>query len=392
MVCDITARGSEALQMIAAARQRPYDIVIIDMQMPGMDGLEVAQVVRADPANDRIKLVLMTSQAQDGHAARSVQAGIAGSVRKPLKQSQLYECLRTVMGAPSTTVPRAGQHAPGIVRAHGMREAQGLRCPRVLLAEDNQTNQTAAVRMLEMLGYQVDVAITGIEAVAACRDVDYEVVLMDNQMPVMDGLKAAREIRRIEVARGKAAVPIIALTANAMPGDREKCVAAGMNDYLSKPFKIAQLSEMLQSWVQSPRSHAPSSHSVLAADAQSGIDSSIFDDFRELGEDDGGNQFVVTLIAEYLVEAAARIAALMAASSSGDALALGRTAHSLKGSSSAVGARKLAALCDECETLVRDAALAGTPDLVIAIDHEFARVTDALRIISAGSRAPTEHR
>jgi HPt (histidine-containing phosphotransfer) domain-containing protein len=131
---------------------------------------------------------------------------------------------------------------------------------------------------------------------------------------------------------------------------------------------------------------------VLAADAQSGIDSSIFDDFRELGEDDGGNQFVVTLIAEYLVEAAARIAALMAASSSGDALALGRTAHSLKGSSSAVGARKLAALCDECETLVRDAALAGTPDLVIAIDHEFARVTDALRIISAGSRAPTEHR
>jgi CheY-like chemotaxis protein len=106
----------------------------------------------------------------------------------------------------------------------------------------------AAVRMLEMLGHQVDVAVNGIEAVAACREVDYGIVLMDNQMPGMDGLTAAREVRKLELALGKPPVPIIALTADAMQGDREKCLAAGMNDYLSKPFNVVQLRKILERW------------------------------------------------------------------------------------------------------------------------------------------------
>ena len=129
-----------------------------------------------------------------------------------------------------------------------------MRRPRVLLAEDNHTNQMAAVRMLEMLGYQVDVAVNGIEAVEACRRVDYGIVLMDNQMPEMDGLTAAREVRTFEQAHGKRPVPIIALTADAMQGDRETCLAAGMNDYLSKPFTAAQLSEVIERWGRRVRS------------------------------------------------------------------------------------------------------------------------------------------
>jgi two-component system sensor histidine kinase/response regulator len=246
MVCDITDRGSEALQMIrAAALQRPYDLTILDMQMPGMDGLQLAQAIKRDPSNEKMKLILMTSMGQRGHAARSEQAGIAGYLTKPVRQSQLHDCLRTVMAQAS---PQAAQHASKIVTTHSLREAKDLRRFRVLVAEDNQTNQMAAVRMLEMLGHQVDVAVNGIEAVAACREVDYGIVLMDNQMPGMDGLTAAREVRKLELALGKPPVPIIALTADAMQGDREKCLAAGMNDYLSKPFNVVQLRKILERW------------------------------------------------------------------------------------------------------------------------------------------------
>ena len=188
--------------------------------------------------------------AQRGHAARSEQVGIAAYLTKPVRQSQLYDCLRTVMGPPYRPSPQTATRPSRIVTAHSLKEAKDLRRPRVLLAEDNQTNQMAAVRMLEMLGYQVDVAVNGIEAVEACRDVDYGIVLMDNQMPEMDGLTATREIRTFELAHGKPPVPIIALTANAMQGDREKCLAAGMNDYLSKPFKVAQLEQVLERWIR----------------------------------------------------------------------------------------------------------------------------------------------
>ena len=163
MECDVTTRGSEALEMIAAAsRQRPYDVAILDMQMPEHGW------ARAGPGHQarsrrtrRLKLVLMTSMAQRGHAARSEQAGIAGYLNKPVRQSQLYDCLRTVMGPSPQASPQAAGQAPRLVTAHSLKEANDLRRPRVLLAEDNHTNQMAAVRMLEMLGYQVDVAVNG---------------------------------------------------------------------------------------------------------------------------------------------------------------------------------------------------------------------------------------
>jgi two-component system sensor histidine kinase/response regulator len=258
MVCDVTTVGSEALQMIGAASlKRPYDVTILDMQMPGMDGLELAQAIKRDPLNEKMKLILMTSMAQRGHAARSEQVGIAGYLTKPVRQSQLYDCLRTVIGPLSQASPQTAPQTSKIVTAHSLKEAKDLRRPRVLLAEDNQTNQMAGVRMLEMLGYQVDVAGNGIEAVAACREVDYGIVLMDNQMPEMDGLTAAREVRKFELAHGKPPVAIIALTADAMQGDREKCMAAGMNDYLSKPFKVVQLRQILERWGhQSPSAGA----------------------------------------------------------------------------------------------------------------------------------------
>jgi PAS domain S-box-containing protein len=381
MVCDVTTQGVEALQMIeAASRGRPYDIGILDMQMPDMDGLELAAAIKSDLRNEKLRLVLMTSMAQRGHAAKSEQLGIAGYLNKPVRQSQLYECLRAVMGTSSSSARESTQQTPKLVTVHSLREAKDLRRPRVLLAEDNQTNQMAAVRMLEMLGYQTDVAVNGIEAVAACRNVDYEIVLMDNQMPQMDGLTATREIRKIEVGRGKPPVPIVALTADAMQGDREKCMAAGMNDYLSKPFKAVQLSQVLERWVQLPRPAAIPSDAATPLHNERAIDSGVFDDFRGPVGNADANDFVVKLIDEYLEEAATRIAALKTAVARGDAPAVKTAAHSLKGSSSTVGAKKLATICDEFEALARNLPLTGTAALIVALDDEFERVAQALQV------------
>ena len=379
MLCDITTSGSKALEMIAAASVlRPYDVAILDMQMPGMDGLAVAEAIKRDPSNQKLKMILMTSMAQRGHAARSEQAGIAGFLNKPVRQAQLYDCLRTVLGPTLQAVPQKGQESPKIVTAHSLKEAHDLRRPRILLAEDNQTNQMAAVRMLEMLGYQVDVAINGIEAVDACRKVDYGLVFMDNQMPEMDGRTAAREIRTFELAHGKPPIPIIALTADAMQGDREKCLAAGMNDYLSKPFKVVQLTEMLERWGLRLAPAAVVPEAASPAGRERAIDASVFDTFRKMGPATGADDFVSRLIDQYLAEATLRITALKDALERRDGSAVRLATHSLRGTSSTVGANRLAALCEELEALARATNFASTPALFAAIEEEFVRVRQAL--------------
>jgi signal transduction histidine kinase/CheY-like chemotaxis protein/HPt (histidine-containing phosphotransfer) domain-containing protein len=383
MTCDIAQRGTEALEVIAAARQRPYDLAILDMQMPGMDGLELARAIRRDPANAGMKLVLMTSMAQRGHAARSEEAGIDGYLKKPVRQSQLYDCLRAVMGnAPDPVASGALAPAPAkIVTAHSLREAKDLLRPRVLLAEDNQTNQMAAVRMLEMLGYQVDVAVNGVEAVAACNQIVYEIVLMDNQMPEMDGLTAASEIRAFEAAQGRPAVPIIAVTADAMQGDRERCLAAGMNDYMSKPFKVAQLNAMLERWGHAAQPRAIAAPAAApASHADGAIDWTVLDDFRNAEAGDAGDAFVARLIAQYLEESLARVDSVRSAVAAGDPAAVRRASHTLRGASNAIGATRLAAVCADLEDLARSTTLTGSAGLISALNDEFARVRHALQV------------
>jgi two-component system sensor histidine kinase/response regulator len=286
-----------------------------------------------------------------------------------------------VMGSSHQTSQMAALPAPPkIVTAHSLKEAKDLRRPRVLLAEDNQTNQMAAVRMLEMLGCQVDLAVNGIEAVEACRTVEYGMVLMDNQMPEMDGLTAAREVRKDELAHGKPAVPIIALTADAMQGDREKCMAAGMNDYLSKPFKVVQLGEMLDRWGRPSPSVGSAFPAAEPVQRESAIDPRVFDDFREIGAGSGADDFVTRLIDQYLVESVSRMAALKDAVERQDAPALRLATHSLKGTSSTVGANRMAAICAELEQLARGATLETAPALVTKLEDEFTRVRQALHL------------
>jgi len=271
--CLLADDGYQALANLrtAAADDAACDLAIINMQVPGMDGLELARAIKADPALAPTRLILLTSQGQRGDAKAAHTAGYAAYLTKPVHQSQLYDCLIAVVNPPAQATPGAGQSesrpAPSeLITRHSLAETKTQVTPKILVAEDNGINQKVAVRMLEKLGYRVDVVSNGREVLEALSRIPYAAVLMDCQMPEMDGFAATAEIRRQE-AMGKEPqadtgkegsllspraayhMPIIAMTANAMPEDRDRCLAAGMDDYMSKPVQSKILAEVLSRWV-----------------------------------------------------------------------------------------------------------------------------------------------
>jgi CheY-like chemotaxis protein len=242
MQASCVVDGATALARLRAAQAdgQPYDLAILDYQMPGMDGLELAQAIKADPVFAPVRMVLLSSVSQRGQRSAAQQAGIAATLTKPVRQSHLYNCLMTVMGA-------AAELTVVSPVTHRQEDAQIPLHVRVLVAEDNVINQKVAVRLLEKLGCRIDVAANGQEAVTMLAQFAYDVVLMDCQMPEMDGFAATAAIRQREASTGRH-VPIIAMTANAMQGDREDCLAAGMDDYVSKPVSFDSLVAMVRKW------------------------------------------------------------------------------------------------------------------------------------------------
>src|SRR5438552_6020356 len=242
---DCVADASRALERLRAAHRdaRPYDFAILDQQMPEIDGMMLARAIKADPLLATVPLVLLTSVSYRGSTGDAEQAGFSAFLLKPIRQSQLYDCIATVMGM-AATEPEPTR----LITRQTLREAEAQFRARVLVAEDNVVNQRVAVRMLEKLGCRVDVATNGLEAVEATGRITYHCIFMDCQMPEMDGYEATRVIRQRE-ARTGARIPIIAMTANAMESDRERCLVAGMDDYLSKPVQPKELVTTLQKWI-----------------------------------------------------------------------------------------------------------------------------------------------
>ena len=267
--CLSAEDGTQALACLreAAARGQACDFAILDMQMPGMDGLEVARAIKADPVLAPIRLILLTSQGQRGDAAAAQAAGYVAYLTKPIRESLLHACLLAVAIPPAPIPARAGASTgrPALVTRHSLAEATARASIKILVAEDNVINQKVAVRLLEKLGYRVDLVANGLEALEALSRIPYAAVLMDCQMPEMDGFHATREIRRREASgMGPEAtdsgttrlaplaprhLPIIAMTANALQEDRDRCFAAGMDDYVSKPVQSAMLAVVLARWV-----------------------------------------------------------------------------------------------------------------------------------------------
>jgi len=242
------ADGVEALEKLrrALAEGRPFRIALLDMQMPDMDGKTLSRVIKSDPALKDTLLVMLTSVGQRGDAAELQKIGLSAYLIKPVRKSQLYDCLVTVLGAAETQAARTGGRP--ILTRYGLQEEKKRRV-RILLAEDNAVNQKVALKILERLGYRADAVGNGKEALAALEKIPYDLVLMDVQMPEMDGFEATRAVRDGRAKVLDRNVPIIAMTAHAMKGDRERCLEAGMDDYIGKPVTPSAVKEILEKYL-----------------------------------------------------------------------------------------------------------------------------------------------
>jgi signal transduction histidine kinase/CheY-like chemotaxis protein/HPt (histidine-containing phosphotransfer) domain-containing protein len=355
---DRAEDSARALKLIeeTAANRQPYDIAILDMMMAGTDGLALAKLLKAHPVGRLIRLVLLTSLVQRGQAEQAKQAGIDVYLTKPVRHDQLYDCLCRALGFTKTPADRPADTA-------GSPLAAGRRTTRILIVEDNPVNQKLTAKLLERMGYQVEVADGGNEALEALDRASYDAILMDCQMPVIDGFDTTAAIRAREQAGQRihhpSHIPIIAVTANAMPGDRERCLAAGMDDYLSKPVKSEELQSALLRWI-SPHDLA---QSQPVAPAVNGIGGRrfegaarkppAFDPVTLLDNIGGDEEFLRQLLGMFLTRSSDMLRRITGAVESGDAQSLEQSAHLLKGTAGNLCARTVALLASQLEAMGR---------------------------------------
>ena len=250
---DTAADGFTALGMLdeAQANGQPFNIALVDYNMPAMDGLTLAHRIRQNPLHNAVRLVMLTSLGNRGDATQLKQAGYVAYLTKPVRQQQLHDCLALLAGGISDP-----QQPATFITRHTLREAHN-HAARILVAEDNPVNQTVAAALLKKLGYRADLVANGHEALEALSRTAYDLVLMDCQMPHLDGFEATRQIRDPASTVLRHDLPVIAMTANALTGDRERCLEAGMNDYLAKPVKPEALDKMLATWLHTGDVPAP---------------------------------------------------------------------------------------------------------------------------------------
>jgi CheY-like chemotaxis protein len=412
MQAEAAASGAEALDWLREGKR--FDMAVLDMQMPDMDGLSLANAMRALPDRQTLPLVMLTSLGREEKGERVDKVNFAAFLNKPIKQSQLYNALSGIVAKqPLKVKPSSEQIAtlststlpsldPHLAERHPLR---------ILLAEDNRVNQQVALSLLEQLGYRADVVGNGIEVLEALYRQAYDVVLMDVHMPLMDGLAATKRIC-IEMPRAERP-RIIAMTANAMQGDKEECLAAGMDDYVSKPIreqelvqalikcqpkdlglpfgfgKIADRLEPLAVEYQEqpslpkadeePPNNSTSSIQTPNSSTQNPIDANILRSFsKTVGKN--ASKIVPKLIGCYLEDAPQLLQAIKTAASIGDAEALFQGSHTLKSSSAAMGATNLANLCQDLEAMSRAGNIVGAFEKVRLIEAEYERVKAALQM------------
>jgi CheY-like chemotaxis protein/HPt (histidine-containing phosphotransfer) domain-containing protein len=359
---DVAADGVAALRMLraAAAQGRPYGFAVIDAGMPGMDGVELARRVGADPALSATRLVLMVTAASAGGRSKC-PPGVT-CLTKPVRATHLAEALQSASSTPHVRTASLPEAPPLETRGH------------ILVVEDNASNQLVAVGILRLLGYRADVASDGTEALDALDRTQVDAILMDCQMPEMDGFTATREIRRREGAGRH--TPVIAMTAGASDSDRNQCLAAGMDDFLSKPVKPREIDAMLARW-------------VVARGADAGepvLDHDVLEELRSLSPD---GSLLADIVDTFLSAAPDHILELQAAVAAGEAGAVRQCAHRLRGESGAVGTVELATLCRTLEEQSIAGRLDAAPALASSIGSAFERASGELRAFmgtKAGAR------
>ena len=354
--------GLTALRRAAAAGT-PFDIAILDAQMPDQDGFELAAAVRADPDLAATKLLILTSAGQRGDGERCRQMGIQAYLTKPIARADLIEAVGTVL----LEAPPAGA-APALITRHSIAESRHTL--RILLAEDNLVNQQVATAMLVKRGHQVDVVGNGREAVDAIGAHDYDLVLMDIQMPEMDGFAATQAIRALP--RGRS-LPIIALTAHALSGERERCLERGMTGYLAKPFKAHDLFAAIEgrTAATADTAAAPAPPVDLAA-------------FRGTMREAGAEAAVDGILATFASTLPQRLEALAEASRGGEAEAIQRAAHAFRSAAATIGAHRLAQLLEAMEASARSGDVARAQGGLQDVSREAQIVLDHVRLAVDG--------
>ena len=373
-----------ALTLLQAATQcgEPFEIAVLDSLLSGTDGFDLARRIKTDKRLAQIRLIMLTSFGQRGHSETAREAGLAAYLTRPVREADFLNCLAAVLNEPP-----AGTTPARLITRHTLEEARQRTRARILIAEDNPVNRKVVRQQLKRLGYECDVVPNGQEALKALTHHTYALVLMDCQMPLMDGLAATVEIRRREDSTRR--LPIIALTAGAMQGEREKCLAAGMDDYLSKPFKQDELATLIARWIN-PAEAPPSSshhHQQLSAPsaASVSINSQVARRLAELCRVCGAGM-VTEFIEIFLPDTEQRLARLRELAKNPDARNLDREAHSLKGSCSNFGAQAMMSLCRELEEAAEKSLFEQAPVLVARLEDEFRSLRTVLEDWAAAQR------
>jgi CheY-like chemotaxis protein/HPt (histidine-containing phosphotransfer) domain-containing protein len=345
-----------------------------------MDGLMLGALIKADPRIAGVPLVMLSSLALRAYAEKAAAQGFAAYLTKPARQHTLYSTISRVLAGDAVVAEVAPADAPEAPPAAAATTNPDASRKKLLIAEDNLVNQKVAVLAISKMGYETSVVPDGRQAVDAFVSGSFDAILMDCQMPEMDGYEAAAEIRRLE--QGRQRIPIVAMTAHAMKGDREKCLSAGMDDYVSKPLKVAELQAILARLVGSapaapvPACDAPPEQPTEArpTEAPPPLDLGVLRTLRSYGAE-GGPDPVADLTEAFMVDARDRLSRIRAACAIGDESATRKAAHSLKGMSGAIGANHMSALSGALEH-----AEPGTIDgaRIEQLEREFQRVAGAL--------------
>jgi signal transduction histidine kinase/response regulator of citrate/malate metabolism/HPt (histidine-containing phosphotransfer) domain-containing protein len=368
--------GEAALRTLREARDAadPYHIAVLDCRMPGMDGESVARAIKADPALRETVVVMLTCPGQPEDAGRLAEAGVFACLVKPARQARLRDAIADAWlsrtGSPKTqALPQLTSNGPAAATASNRKFHA-----RVLVVDDNFTNQKVGRLMLESLGCRVDLAASGREAIDLLDSVPYDLVFMDCEMPDMDGYQVTAEIRRRQT--GGRRVPVIAMTAKAIEGDRELCLQAGMDDYLCKPVRLESLVAVLERRTSGAESGSGPGYvppAVQAPPAVSALDPAMTEQLRNLAA--ATTPSMLTEIYEvFSSSASGYLAAMRRAADGDDAEGLRKAAHSLRGSSANIGAQSLAEMARRLEIMGGSQSVSDAGEMIASLEKEFERV------------------
>jgi two-component system sensor histidine kinase/response regulator len=375
--CKDGEQGLEALRDAAAAGT-PFGLLILDAAMPSMSGIALMRSIRADSTIPAPRLIAMTPVGVALGTEDERELGVAPRLTKPTRKADLHQALVEALDERSRVDLISETRSK-----NSSRPRPGVRI-RVLLAEDNPVNQQVAVAMLTSLGCVVSTAKDGREALRELEAGSFEFVFMDCQMPEMDGFAATRSIRDAEAKAGPRArrMPIVALTAHAMKSDREECLAAGMDDYVSKPFTKEDLRKVLAKWITQASVISSQRKQPRTFSSSAVIDPAALEELRGL-EQEGDSDLVSQVVEAYLKSSSQLLEKIHEARTNRDPAAIAKAAHTLKSSSAQVGARKLSASCKELETRGRAGRINDALDLVDEITTQLKAVQAALAATGA---------